>query len=194
MYFQLVNPNTYICLIIGLFRLWTLLFCQTCHRVRLVAATEASWMNYNRPSVICQSQQTHRLLFVCGLLSITESEEHSCHIYSIQSFHSTEAILTHTHTPANLKAQDQAVLFVRGKTGSAETNPSDHLRRSTPPGEKVTFPNVTGVIVPDGIIGEKTPPPPPPPPQSRWRQAGGGGNQTYAALHQEKLLQFSSLQ
>lgn len=47
----------------------------------------------------------------------------------------------------------------RNSCCSAGPTASDAPLRSTPLGEKVRFRNVTGVIVPDGIIGEKTPHP-----------------------------------
>lgn len=84
-----------------------------------------------------------------------------------------------------------------GRNGCCSAAPTvyDAPLRSTPPGEKVRFRNVTAVIVPDGIIGEKTPHPSTIPALSPLRADDGGGvgggNQTYAALHQENALPSS---
>lgn len=81
----------------------------------------------------------------------------------------------------------------RNSSCSAGPTVYDASLRSTSPGEKVRFRNVTGMIVPDGIIGEKTPHPSTIPALSPLRAddgGWGGGNQTYAALQQKHALPF----
>lgn len=58
---------------------------------------------------------------------------------------------------------------------SAGPTDDDAPLRSALPGEKVRFRNVTAVIVPDGIIGEKTPHPSSTPALSPLRADDGGG-------------------
>lgn len=63
-----------------------------------------------------------------------------------------------------------------GRNSCCSAGPTvyDAPLRSTPPGEKVRFRNVTAVIVPDGIIGEKTPHPSTIPALSPLRADDGG--------------------